>query len=56
MRSGRYLRLAVLGLSLMLLVGCSGQENGLTGDSGAVIPAIDTIRPGETEIAAFALG
>lgn len=56
MRNGRYLPLAVLGVSLVLLAGCSGQSNGLTGGGGAVIPAIDTIKPSETETAAFALG
>lgn len=56
MRTGKYLRLAVLGLSLALVAGCSGQSNVPSGGDSVMIPPIDANRPAETEIATFALG
>ncbi|HEY56616.1 MAG TPA: hypothetical protein G4N90_04175 [Dehalococcoidia bacterium] len=56
MRTGRHLRLAMLGLSVVLLAGCSSQRNGFSGGGGAVTPPIDATRPSETETATFALG
>jgi hypothetical protein len=56
MKTGRHLRLAVLGLSVALLAGCSRQSNGFSGGDGMMIPPIDANRPAETEIATFALG
>jgi peptide-methionine (S)-S-oxide reductase len=56
MKTGRHLRLAVLGLSVALLAGCSRQSNGFSGGDGVMIPPIDANRPAETEIATFALG
>jgi hypothetical protein len=56
MRSGQYLRLAMLGLSVVLMAGCISQRNGFPGGGGAVIPPIDANKPSETETATFALG
>jgi hypothetical protein len=56
MRTWRHLRLAMLGLSVVLLAGCISRSNGFPGGGGAVIPPIDATRPTETETATFALG
>jgi len=56
MRTSPHLQLAMLGLSVVLLAGCSSQRNGFSGGGGAMIPPIDAARPTETETATFALG
>ena len=56
MRTSPHLQLAMLGLAVVLLAGCSSQRNGFPGGGGAMIPPIDANRPAETKMATFALG